>query len=58
MPGRISGLRLQTEKDGCWFVVVGQARGRKAHSRTFAIASFRLTGLIKRYRGRRPCRAV
>jgi hypothetical protein len=47
-------VKLQTERDGCWFVVIGQARGRKAHSRTFAISSFQATGLIKRYRGKQP----
>jgi hypothetical protein len=43
---------LHTESDGCWFVVIGQMRGRKAHSKVFAISSFQASGLIKRYRGK------
>lgn len=45
-------LQLRTERDGCWFVVQGGRRGRKAHSKVFAIASFKKTGLIRRWQGR------
>jgi len=46
-------MKLMTESDGCWFVVVGGRRGRKAHSRTYALACFARTGLIRRWQGRR-----
>lgn len=44
---RPNGAKLCTEKDGCWFVVVGRMRGRKVHSIAFALRCFRATGLIK-----------
>ena len=42
----------RTEADRCWFVVVGGRRGRKAHSKVLAIASYMRSGLIARGQGK------
>ncbi len=43
---------MRTEADGCWFVVIGRKRGRKAHSKVYALACFRRAGLIRRWQGK------
>jgi hypothetical protein len=39
-------MKIKSEADGCYFVVVGNRRGPKKHSKRLALRRYRVRGLI------------